>query len=219
MNQFRNLHKGETCVIIGNGPSLDKTPLYKLGGRYVTLGSNQIYRKPFTPTYYSIIDREMMKACLPLPDDFTPRAKFIRAEACIPDNNPIYPIIVNGFSVDISNFVVMGGTVTYALLQIAFYMGFGTVLLVGVDHHYPKSSQYGRRVFTAQGDDPDHFKPADGQPYFVPGKSYNPPELSGVEHYYKIAQDLYTQAGRKIINLTIGTRLRVFERDDLKNWI
>jgi len=203
--------------VIGNGPSLDRTPLEKI--EYPTLGSNQIYRYPYTPTYYSIIDKEMMEACLPLPDDFKPKEMFLRAEACVPGNNPVYPIIVNGFSVDINNFIVMGGTVSYALLQIAFYMGFETILLVGMDHHYPKSSKHGRYRFVAEGKDPDHFTCNDGEPYFIPGKTYNPPELDGVEHYYEIAKELFTQARRRIINLTPGTKLDVFKKDKLSNWI
>ena len=218
MKRFKNLHKGGTCCVIGNGPSLDHTSLDRLAAEYKTLGSNQIYRLPFTPDYYSIIDREMLAACLPLPESFTPEM-FLRAEACTPRNNPIYPIVVNGFSVDIDNFVVMGGTVTYALLQIAFYMGFETVLLVGVDHYYPKSSRYGRRRFVASGNDPDHFRPHDGRPYFLPGRTYNPPELDGVERYFAIAKDLYTQAGRRIVNLTPNSRLNVFEKDEIERWL
>lgn len=216
---YKNLHRGETCVIIGNGPSLNNTPLELLGEDYITFGANQIYRYPFTPDYYSIIDKEMLKACLPLPDSFNPRAMFLRAEACVPDNQYIYPIIVNGFSTDPANFVVMGGTVTYCNLQLAFYMGFTTVLLVGIDHHYPKSSKHGRVRFVATGEDPDHFRCADGRPYFEEGKIYNPPELEGVEHYFGIAKELFTQANRRIVNLTPGTKLEVFERDRLDNWL
>src|SRR3990172_428492 len=135
IERFRNTRLGDTCVILGNGPSLNVRDLDLL--KYETFGSNKIYRLPFTPTYYAIIDEDMMKTCLPLPPSFKPKESFIRAEAGV--DNPIYPIVAAGFSLDPANFVVMGGTVTYALLQLAYYMGFATCLLLGVDHKYPKA--------------------------------------------------------------------------------
>jgi len=214
LRRFQNIHRGETCVIVGNGPSLNKTPL---NTKYVTFGSNKIYRLPFTPTYYCLIDEEMMKSCLPLPKDFTPNEMFIRAEAGV--GNPIYPIVANGFSLDITNFVVMGGTVTFVMLQIAFYMGFDTMLLVGVDHYYPKTQRMAGHRIVGDGDDPDHFACADGKPYFDKDVTYNAPEIEGTTRSYAIAQELFSKAGRKIYNLTPGTKLDVFEKDKLENWI
>lgn len=218
--RFKNLHRGETCVIIGNGPSLRLSDLELLSDKYITFGSNQIFRLPFAPTYYSIIDKQMMDACLPLPKDFRPKEIFLRAEACVEGNNPIYPIVAAGFGVDIANFVVMGGTVTFALMQIAFYMGFETMLLIGVDHSYPKSSLItSSRRFVADGEDPDHFKCADGKPYFKEGVTYNAPELKGTTQSYAIARQLFDQAGRRAVNISRKTALDVFEKDQLENWI
>lgn len=219
LTRFKNIHSGEMCVIIGNGPSLNQTPLDALGGKYVTFGSNKIYRLPFTPTYYSIIDKEMLASCLPLPVDFHPKEKFMRAEARDETNNPIYPIVVSGFSLDINNFVVMGGTVTFALLQIAFYMGFKTCLLVGVDHHYPNTGKFTGHKIKAGSDDPDHFQCADGKPYFETGKEYNAPELEGTAQAYDIARELFKKADRQILNLTPNTRLEVFDKDKWSNWL
>ena len=217
LRKFKDIHKGETCVIIGNGPSLNNTPLKDLDEKYRTFGSNMIYRLPFFPDYYCIIDEEMMKACLPLPS--MPSTKFLRAEARDYDNNPIYPVVVNGFSLDISNFIVMGGTVTYALLQIAFYMGFDTFLLVGVDHRYPNTSRLAGKKFIAGMADPDHFITRDGKPYFTQGKEFNAPELEGSAKNYAIARELFDKAGKRILNLTPNSALNVFEKDSVENWI
>lgn len=216
LHQFKDIHNG-ICLIIGNGPSLDVTPLKELSELYRTFGSNMIYRYPLYPDYYCIVDEEMMEACLPLPDDMT-STMFLRAEAREPRNNPIYPIVANGFSLDIANFIVMGGTVTYAMLQIAFYMGFETVLLVGVDHRYPATGSKPGYRFTAGTSDPDHFTPADGKPYFITGKTFNTPELEGTAKNYAIARELFDKSGRKILNLTPNTALNVFEKDKLENW-
>src|SRR5210317_1185187 len=39
---FKDIHKGERCFIIGNGPSLNKTDVSKLKNEY-TFGMNRIY--------------------------------------------------------------------------------------------------------------------------------------------------------------------------------
>ena len=213
--QFLDIHRGETCVIIGNGPSLDKVP-NKWLDKYITFGSNQIYRKPYTPDYYCIIDEAMMYRCLPqLRSGWRPkRQMFIRAEACIEDNYWIYPVVLNGYSRDINGFVVMGGTVTYAMMQLATFMGFGKILLVGVDHHYPKSMTGEAGAFVAKGDDPDHFTCDDGEPYFQPGEVYARPE--DTTRSYMAAKQFFDEFGVKCINLTEGTKLDVFEKGEIK---
>ena len=56
---FHNIHKGKRCVIIGNGPSLNKLDLTKLKNE-ITFGVNAIYTNMdnmgFLPTYYVVED-------------------------------------------------------------------------------------------------------------------------------------------------------------------
>jgi hypothetical protein len=216
MKQFRNVLSGSTVVVIGNGISLDNTPLEELSRKYVTFGCNHIYKK-FVPTYYSFADKQMIDF-LPLPETFTPTAMFCRAEACIPGNNPIYPIVASGFSKDINNFVVFGGSGVYVLLQIALYMGVGTVLLVGCDHYYPVAGEKDPgKMFMAGKDDPDHFT-CDGG-YYKEGGWYCRPSLDAVTEYFKVAKVVYDEAGSKIINCTPGSHLDVFEKQDIDKWL
>lgn len=220
VKRFANCHRGETALIVGNGPSLNQTPLEQLASKYITFGSNRIYELPFTPVYYCIVDELMLKACLPLPEDFHPVEKFMRAEAKDPTNNPIYPVNVSGFSPDCANFVVIGGTVSYVLLQLAFYMDFQTVLMVGIDHHYPKSGKLEEGLhFVAGKDDPDHFKTKDGKPYFQQGKKYSAPALESTRQSYATANLFYKKFGKRIINLTPGTHLDVLEKGQIAEWI
>jgi len=216
---FKDSRAGQTCIVIGNGPSLTNTPV-KLLEKYESFGSNKIFRLPFTPTYYSIVDKEMVDACLPLPEGFNP-VKFIRAgNYFIEGNNPIYPIVAGGFSKGIDGFVILGGTVTYVLLQLAYYMGFTTVLLVGVDHNYPQAERYkpGER-FVAGQYDVDHFVCADGKPYFDAGKTFNAPELERVDQYYRLAAEFFRLQGRRIVNLTPRSKTDAFEKADVKEWL
>jgi len=208
-----------TVVVIGNGPSLNNVDLETLSRKYVTFGCNHIYRKPFVPNYYSFADKQMIDF-LPLPEWFKPVAMFCRAEACILGNNPIYPIVASGFSKDINNFVVFGGSGVYVLLQIALYMGVGKVLLVGCDHNYPVAGEKDPgQMFSVGKDDPDHFTCGDGKGYYLEGGWYCRPSLDAVTEYFKVARSVYEETGRKIINCTEGSHLDVFEKGKIEEWM
>ena len=59
MSQFRNIHSGERCFILGCGPSLEHHDLASLK-REVTFGMNGIFLAAdwlgFDPTYYVVED-------------------------------------------------------------------------------------------------------------------------------------------------------------------
>lgn len=217
IKDYENKHKGETCIVIGNGPSLKDCPRELLEA-YPTFGANKIYLlEGFTPTYYTVIDQHMIHDCAKrlFKGDFKPEGMFIRRPYPIPGSEQILCEVGSGFSTDIEDRVIMGGTVTFANLQIAFYMGFETALLVGVDHHYPqmKDKRPGF-VFQAKGEDENHFHPE----YFAEGQMYAAPELEGTEFHYGVAKQVYEKHGRKIINITPDSKLDVFERGTYKEW-
>jgi hypothetical protein len=64
------------------------------------------------------------------------------------------------------------------------------------------------------GDDPNHFDPT----YFK-GQEWNNPDLAKSEKYYSIARDIYQRDSRRIINLTEGSALDVFEREEIASWM
>ena len=223
IQDFRDFHKGETCVVIGNGPSLSETPLGHLRKKYSTFGANKIWGTHFIPKFWTCVDSVMLTDCVPWViehSDFDSE-KFVPRDIPLPGSHQLNISIESGFSKDAAEKVILGGTVTFVNLQLAWYMGFTTVLLVGVDHKYPKASAGGKagRKFIAEGNDPDHFQMADGSPYFTPGRIYNRPELIANERYYAAARMVFEQAGRKIINLTPGTALNVFDKQDWSEWL
>ena len=214
---MKDIHEGETCIIMGNGPSLNDVPKEFLDS-YITLGSNKIFRLPYRPDYYVIADKTALESCLPvIKNGWRPKKQmFLRAEACVEGNYPIYPVVVSGaFSVDIDNCVMMGGTATYVLFQIASYLGFKKIYLVGVDHYYPKSMTGETGVFTAEGDDPDHFVCEGGQPYHTPGETCVRPQDTTI--VYGWAKKIFDELGIKVINLTEGSKLDIFEKGNLKS--
>lgn len=218
MKKLENRHVGETCVVIGNGPSLKDTDLNKLAKKYPTFGSNRIYLYPFVPTYYAVADSIMVASCLLdiQKPEFKPDAMFLSREVPLKGAIHLNYVVKNGFSKNPGHEVIIGGTVTYVLLQLAYWMGFKRVLLVGVDHSYPGAGVGGLpgTRFIQEGEDQDHFS----KDYFMPGMVYNRPELEATERYYWLAKEVYEADNRKIINLTTNTRLLVYDKDNVKKY-
>jgi hypothetical protein len=102
-----------------------------------------------------------------------------------------------------------GGTVTYTALQVAYYLGFEQVILVGVDHNYVTSGKPNATV-VSEGDDPNHFHPG----YFGKGFRWQLPDLVQWEEAYRLARRTYEADGRQVIDATVGGKLRIFPRVD-----
>jgi hypothetical protein len=218
IKHFENKFSGDTCVVIGNGPSLKDIDLPRLSIKYPTFGSNRIYLYPFVPKFYAIADPVMVASCLLdiQKPNFVPDAMFLSRSVPLKGAYLINYAVKWGFSKNPQHELVIGGTVTYVLLQLAYWMGFKKVLLVGVDHSYPGAASHGvpGTPFIQEGDDKDHFSPD----YFKPGMVYNRPELEATEKYYRLAKSVFEADGRKIINLSTKTNLLVYDRDNVKNY-
>ena len=110
---------------------------------------------------------------------------------------------------DIRGRVWEGGTVTYIALQVAYYLGFQEVILVGVDHNYVTQGKPNATV-ASQGDDPNHFSPG----YFGKGFRWQLPDLETSERGYRLARQAYAAAGRRVLDATVGGKLAVFPKVD-----
>lgn len=227
IQDFKDMYKGETALIIGNGPSLDKTPLHRLMKQYTSFGSNKIYNFPFptsagkcVPQFWSCADGNMLHDCIPWvmdPDHaYFNAEKFVPRTVPLPGGHGMNLEVKIGFSEDAAQVIYMGGTITYINMQLAKHMGFKRLLLVGMDHKYANTVKGGRpgTAFIANGYDPDHFQGKAG-PYFTPGRIYNRPELEAtVKYFYPLANRMFD-----IINLSAETTLTCFKRDKAENWI
>lgn len=219
MLALKEKHKGEHCFIIGNGPSLKDTDLTLLKNE-VTFGSNRIYllfdEIGFCTTYFLSVNRLVIEQCA---QDIVkvPCPKFIGWHArdrvdFTDDMMFLYSRGERSFSTDITNGVWEGGTVTYVALQVAYYMGFDRVILVGVDHSFAARGEPHATV-VSQGDDPNHFHPQ----YFGKGFRWQLPDLEMSEQAYRMAKDYFERAGREVVDATVGGKLRVFPRIDYKS--
>ena len=212
---MKNKHAGETCIIVGNGPSLNDIPL-ELLEKYPTFGTNRIYLKnDFTPTYYVSVNPLVIEQSIDEINALESESKFIRAQLAdkIEGAYPLRNAQAWTFSTDPLKYIFEGFTVTYVCMQLAFWMGFETVLLVGVDHYFKVKGRPNEQQ-TMKGDDPNHF-----DPNYFKGAQWNLPDLESSERAYKIAKRKYEKAGRRIINLTTKTALDIFEKGDYKAWL
>lgn len=108
---------------------------------------------------------------------------------------------------DIEEGVHEGWTVTYAALQIAFYMGFRDVYIIGMDHRYEYSGAP-NASHRLSGNDPNHFDPG----YFGGGQEWNNPDLEKSEASYRVARGEFEKDGRRILDATVGGGCEVFDK-------
>jgi len=214
LDNFNNKHLGETCIVIGNGGSLRDVPMDFLRSK-PTFGTNRIYLLPgFEPTYYVAVNYLVIEQCQH-EINCLGSEKFIPAGRSKIIHGSNY-LLISGypeFSSDPQNGFFEGWTVTFVCLELAFFMGFQTVLLVGVDHRYEfHGSPNTRQLF--RGEDPNHFDPN----YFT-GKFWHTPDLERSHQSYLLAEKAFRDAGRKIINLTPGSGTDAFEKQDINSWL
>ena len=219
IQELHNAYSGERCFILGNGPSLAKTDLSLLRNEK-TFGLNRIYliqsSENFRPTFYVCMNdlvilqsQEEIKAIQAL--------KFINwryRRLFQNDSNTIFlhETFSPGFSTDLSAQIWGGATVTYATMQIAYYMGFHQVILIGVDHRF-KSKGIPHQVVTSGDVDSDHFHPG----YFAHGTRWQLPDLRTSEYAYRLAKEAYEANGREILDATIHGALQVFPKIAFKS--
>jgi hypothetical protein len=116
------------------------------------------------------------------------------------------------FGTDFSDGVGRSPTVTYAALQLAYYLGADPVVLVGVDHRFTGVAGPANTYVRSGGPDPNHFDPN----YFGPGALWGLPDLEGSEFVYRLAREAFEADGRQILDATVDGRLRIFPRIDVR---
>ena len=214
---MKDSHKGERCFIIGNGPSLKQTDLSKLRGE-ATFGMNRIYlafpEMGFETTYYVAVNDLVVEQCAPdIQSLQMPRFVSWRARKWLQPDDQLNFLFTTytgpRFQTNLTGRLWESATVTYVALQTAFYLGFETVILIGVDHNFVTKGAPNTTV-TSQGDDPNHFSPG----YFGKGFRWQLPDLDTSELGYHMARQAYEKAGRKVLDATVGGKLTVFEKVD-----
>lgn len=218
--RYKDNHKGKRCFIVANGPSLKKTDLSLLA-KEITFGMNRIYlyfdQTPFRPTYYLTMNElileqfaeEINQLTMPMFLNWNRRALFeLKQSGAVFFKSKM--VINDFFQRDLTQPMVVGGTVTFVALQLAYYMGFQEVVIVGLDHSYvEKGVPSGLETRTAEQDQ-SHFHPQ----YFPKGSKWQLPDLLRSEIDFSLAKKAFEADGRKIYDATIGGKCEIFDKID-----
>ena len=216
---IHNRHQGERAVIVANGPSLNDMDLGFLKHE-ITFGLNKIYlgfRKfHFYPRYYVAVNRKVIEQSVNEIKNMN-CVKFLsdKGEDLIQRDALTYIISTNKpeqqFYQDIALGVHEGWTVTFAALQIAYYMGFTEIVIIGLDHRYEFAGDPNKSNVLA-GPDPNHFSPE----YFGFGKPWDHPDLVNSEKSFIKAREVYESSNRNILDATVNGACTVFTKVDYK---
>lgn len=234
LRQLRATHTGERCFIIGNGPSLCAEDLDRLKGEF-TFAFNRIYdildQTTWRPTVYMAVDGDFLQTnlqdILRVPCKLRVVPWFAHETTQSQSQNDLietwrewkeYKIDVVPFWAektaeipeDISLGFSEGRTVTFDAIQLAIYMGFHEIYLLGVDFNYSKVL-----------DEDGQYHKVDGVDDYFSQKSYDTTRLLIVptKYAYTVAREYCDGHGIIIRNATRGGKLEVFERVDFDTLI
>jgi len=223
--QFKDKYKGKRCFIIGNGPSLLASDLDKLKDE-ITFATNKIYlmfdKTKWRPSYYvcgdghvfAQIQNEISKyikcpAFYPLhailsSDNFNLTNFFYYA---LDDRAFWRPNMKPTFSEEIF-ILYWGATVSYECMQLAAYMGFSEIYLLGIDNTcFAREVKLNGEIVYGNSEK-THFT-----------KEYTTTDIypsltDGSNAAYQTAREYCEQHNIKIRNATRGGALEIFERVD-----
>lgn len=234
LKSLKNKHRGEIAFIIGNGSSLRAEDLEVLHKKMIyTFASNRInlmYDKThWRPNCYIAIDRFIyrnndqtmfMQLHENLDMYFLSKEVYAGIKDTEGKKDKIYVFRsqpnsyyrgVKEFSTDVLKYVVDGFTVTYTALQLAHYMGFKKVYLLGVDCNYGNVVKKDGSV-TNRGETSYFTKKYD------PNNS-NTAYIDGMLQAYELAKRISKNGEFEIYNATRGGMLEVFKRVNIEKII
>ena len=221
--RYKDQHLGERCFIVANGPSLRQTNLDLLQGEY-TFGLNRIYLGfedfRFRPTYLVVMNELILDQCV---DEIShlEMIKFLnwnrRSRYVDPQHNTVFlkskMVLSDSFQVDLTRPVIVGATVTFAALQLAYFMGFTQAILVGLDHNYGTTGTPSKTEIRIDEHDADHFH----KDYFPKGFAWQLPDLRRADLDFMLARRAFEAAGREIIDATVNGKCQVFRKVDFRS--
>jgi hypothetical protein len=221
LKAMRHRHRGQRCVIVANGPSLNRMTLGFLRAEQV-IGMNKIFLGledfGFYPRYYVAINPKVLRQsgaeiralnCVRFLGARAARAVGLEEDALTHHVDTDY--ISTRFSSDLSLGLHEGFTVTHAALQVAYHLGYEEVVLIGMDHRYAfQGAPNEARVM--QGADPNHFSDR----YFGYGLIWDNPDLQQSEISYQAALEAFRRDGRRVLDATVDGACTVFPKIDYR---
>lgn len=214
LNQF----KKKPVLIVGNGPSLKKTPLHSINA--VSIGMNKINllypQTKWRPDLIVCTNGLVLKQN----KDFFNKTNTlllvpVKAYYLGIKNrqNVIFFLTKDTFkmSANIENYIASGCTVTFLALQIAAYLNPEKVHIVGVDHSFVYKGKE-QEIKKMEGDDENHFS----KDYFK-GQYWGIPNLEESELLYRLSLDYFNKIKVEIKDYTVDGKLDIFPKGNIKD--
>ena len=227
LSSLKDAHKGEKCIVVGNGPSLkaeDLQRIYEKG--VVTFATNRVFKifdqTDWRPTYYVSEDILLMKDAQKIIQEMPVKGRFIPINlkwfegVDIPNADYFYIEYKDSLpetftlSTDIPHCIRCRGTVTVTCLQLAIYMGFSKIYLIGVDHSFAKMFDKNGNVVIDETIQ-NHFTKDYDTGIFDQGFHVD----EATEAYMDVERLSRKLGSFRIFNATRGGKLEVYERVDL----
>ncbi len=237
LRSLKGRYSKERCFIMGSGPSLNQMDLGLLRQEHVW-AVNKCYflfdRITWRPSFYVAIDkrvvRDIAREIYHLTRNLSDTTFFFplefREQWVLRSGANVYwyrevPLdetnLPDGmFTRDASEWVSSARTVAIAALQLAVYLGFNPIYLIGCDTSYLVSSSVRTerddpdKFVSTEDDDPDHFDPR----YFGKGSKWHKPHVGRMLFHYEQARRVCDTLGVNVYNATVGGNLEVFPRVD-----
>jgi len=220
LRKFKDIHKGERCFIIGTGPSLNKTNLSLIRDEII-FGVNTLYtgleKFKLKCKYYAVSDfmvwenhyRNILMLDTILFLSCGAADLYLREGRHLGDNQRAEVYIIKELeriwtsgeiSKDITRGIYPGETIMIDIcLQVAYYMGFDKVYLLGCDCDYSGLHRFDGSITDNMG-----------------GRGVLG-DWSDIFRGYEICKRAFEADGREIINATVGGKLEIFKRERLED--
>lgn len=220
IESLRNRHRGRPMLVVGNGPSLKRTPLDSfaeipaIGMNKIDLLFDRVRWRPFLILAVNTpVVQQHWRAMAAHEVDV---ALAWKARYLVPSHERrkfrFFHVLPGGaFSHDLHRGVGAAATVSYGALQFAYWCGADPVILFGIDHSFQHSGK--ALDYQVMGkSDPNHFDPR----YFA-GQKWGVPDLEASEASFVLARAAFEADGRRVLDATIDGKLTVFDKIDLEN--
>lgn len=218
LKKYKDIYAEKRCFVIGNGPSLTVEDLETIERNgEISFAANGIYHiydsTSWRPSHYVIVDligyKDWVKHGMPADaaSSFFAEYYYVNVKKAQGANYFHYISSVREedlkFSDDLTKGLHSGRTVTFAMLQLACYMGVKEIYLLGVDWTGGKGTGKARHDFYNKDEN-------------LPVKPYD--AFMDEKRAFLVAKQYANEHNIKIYNATRGGELEVFERvnfDDL----
>lgn len=225
-DSIKNKYEGKRIFIVGNGPSLNKMPLYLLRNEF-TMCSNRFYlmkeRNNWNPNFFIAVDDLVLKEIHEIVNkNVIPNVNYAFFPDIHPSNVDVKKELIDNkenvmwIYTDKSEFsdempkCGINKTVVNASVQIAAWMGFKEIYLIGVDMTFgnQKATKTNSRNWVAAEKDTDHFDPR----YIAKGRAFHNPGVAEMFEKFEDCKNFFDKRDIKIYNAGYGGKLEVFPR-------